>query len=154
MSGGINRVVIAMDVGNGKGCKECVSNTTRERYGYTRIGRNGSWTGLHRLVYEWAIGPIPDGMVVRHSCDNPRCVNPDHLLTGTHAENTADMFNRGRNRAPGATGTRNGSAKLNEDSVREIRKSTKSVQELAKIYSVSKSAIRFVVKRENWKHVE
>lgn len=50
----------------------------------------------HRIAFSLVHGPIPFGMVVMHTCDNPRCVNVDHLKLGTQAENVADMVNKGR----------------------------------------------------------
>lgn len=58
----------------------------------------------HRYAYELLVGPIPDGLEVRHTCDVARCVNPEHLSLGTHAENMADMVERDR----AARGKRNG----------------------------------------------
>jgi HNH endonuclease len=60
-------------------------------YGYLTFG-------VHRLAWEHANGPIPEGMQVLHKCDEPRCCNPDHLFLGTQAENMADKVRKGRAR--------------------------------------------------------
>lgn len=64
--------------------------------GYGKLTRNRQTVRAHRLAYETWVGPIPEGHVVRHKCDNPPCINPDHLETGTPADNTRDMYDRGR----------------------------------------------------------
>lgn len=74
----------------------------RDRKGYGRIGKSqGSRDSTrmvfaHRWSYEIHKGEIPDGLFVLHSCDNPPCVNPDHLRVGTHQDNMRDMMDRGR----------------------------------------------------------
>lgn len=72
-------------------------------------------------MYEQEVGPIPAGLFVLHHCDNPCCINPEHLYTGTHADNTRDMVVRGR--APGNSmpGVRNPATKLTEAQVSQIR---------------------------------
>ena len=66
----------------------------RDRKGY---GKWGVPVRLaHRAMYEWAHGPIPEGSVVMHSCDNPACVRPSHLMVGSVADNQADMASKGR----------------------------------------------------------
>ena len=72
-------------------------------HGYGRIfiklaGEKGRLLAAHRLSYEYHVGPIPDGMVVMHLCDNRGCINPDHMVLGTQAANLADARLKGRNR--------------------------------------------------------
>ncbi len=68
--------------------------------GYGKIGdrrqKGTGWALTHRIAYEAAFGPIPDGQLVCHHCDNPPCCNPDHLFLGTHVDNAADMWAKGR----------------------------------------------------------
>lgn len=111
----------------------------------------------HRLSYELHNGPIPDGMSVCHSCDNPVCCNPSHLWIGTHADNNADMRAKGRD-APlvARNGEDNGFSKLREVDVLEIRRlATNGIAqiELARRYNVCPTTIGFVVRRETWQHI-
>lgn len=73
---------------------------TSSGYGMTTVRRNGRSvpTQAHRAAFVLTKGEIPAGYVVMHSCDNPPCVNPAHLRTGTYAENTRDCINKGRDR--------------------------------------------------------
>lgn len=66
----------------------------RDDRGYFAL--NGKKVQAHRLVYEIFNGPIADGMVIRHKCDNPRCCNPQHLIIGTRSQNEDDKYDRDR----------------------------------------------------------
>lgn len=81
--------------------------------GYGRIHRHSQALKCHRLAYELAIGPIPEGLFVCHRCDVRACVNPDHLFLGSSQDNNDDMRSKGRSNYTGpkipAFGDRNGS---------------------------------------------
>jgi len=64
--------------------------------GYGQIKAFGKMVSCHRLSFELHNGPIQDGLEVMHSCDNRRCINPDHLSLGTHQQNIDDMIRKGR----------------------------------------------------------
>lgn len=102
---------------------------------------------------------MPDGYIVMHVCDNPSCCNPDHLMIGTDMANFCDMLfkNRGEFKKNKAIGTKNVNAKLNDESVREIRSIYKSgyknQYELAEMFSVSQNTIAAVVNNKTWRHV-
>jgi DNA-binding XRE family transcriptional regulator len=96
----------------------------------------------HRISYVIEHGDIPDGLVVRHRCDTPLCIRPSHLEIGTQSDNVKDMRNRGRAKYLGAPGERNGSAKLSDEQVREIRKDqTHELARLAREYGVTPTTI-------------
>ncbi len=120
----------------------------------------------HRISYELANGPIPDGMCVLHHCDNPPCVRPDHLFLGTLRDNSQDMSSKGRSRR-GRTAERpdrikRGSelpqAQLTADDVRAIRAAYDSsrgiYRRLGRQYGVSWGTIRHVIMRETWRHID
>jgi hypothetical protein len=112
-------------------------------YGYGMIMRNHQRLRVHRLSYELWCGPIPKEMVMRHSCDNPCCVNPSHLEPGTQAENIQDTVSRNRH----------GQRKLTKSQVETIRCSAKSNRDLSNLYGVGIIAIRRARSGETWKHV-
>lgn len=73
-----------------------VWTSTKNRQGYGRFFYQGKQAPAHRVSYELANGPIPEGELVLHKCDNPACVNPDHLYLGDYARNVRDAVERGR----------------------------------------------------------
>jgi hypothetical protein len=117
---------------------------------YGHVRRHGRRELVHRLAFELAHGPLDPGQVVRHRCHATRCVNPAHLVSGTDADNVADRVAAGRS----ARGERNGRAKLTADDVRVIRDSVEAPAVLAGRYGVDPKAIRLVLVRKNWGHVQ
>jgi hypothetical protein len=120
--------------------------------GYGVITVDGSEVLAHRFAYERFNKRSPGELHVCHHCDNPPCVNGDHLFLGTHAGNMLDMALKGR--ANGQRGELHTSAKLTIEDVRAIRGDHRSNDMLAAIYGVTKVAIRYVRSGRTWKHVE
>ena len=107
----------------------------------------------HRFAYVQAKGlrlEAIEGKVVRHKCDNPRCINPLHLELGTHKDNTNDAVVRGRF----VVGSRHVNAVLTEEQVRSIKASSSGSGVLSKQYGVSARTVRRIKSGEDWKHVK
>ncbi len=99
----------------------------------------------HRIAYELYKGPIPAGMKVLHSCDNPPCVKPDHLFLGSNRDNSEDMSKKGRT-----------ARKLRPVDVLEILEElgrNASAYLLAARFKVSPQTIYAISRRETWKHL-
>ena len=123
-------------------------------YGSIR-DEDGRMTRTHRVAWRLANGPIPDGLMIRHSCDNPPCCNPRHLAPGTQLDNMRDMYRRQRANHP--RGPRAANAKLTEADIIEIRsrhaaRSSKLV-EMAREYGLHRSQIERIVHRKAWAHL-
>ena len=103
---------------------------------------------IHRYHYQQYKGEIPEGYIVRHTCDNRKCINPDHLILGTHVDNVKDRVERNRS----AKHEKNGRSKLTLDIAREIRQDTQTKNEhLAKKYGVDSKVIRNIKQNKSWK---
>lgn len=100
----------------------------------------------HRFAWETTKGPIPDGMNVLHRCDNPSCVNPDHLFIGTQRDNVRDMDVKNRRRFK---------SKLSITEVEEIRRkyatSEYTLEALGREYDISFQHVWQIIKRLRWK---
>lgn len=122
--------------------------------GYGRVSIDRTMRPAHVIAWEQANSrKVPDGLVVRHTCDNPPCIEPTHLVLGSQAQNVADMFERGR---ADRTGERNNAAKLTAESVQAIRAKHavgQSVNSLSRDYGVSVSQVKNIVTNKQWKEV-
>lgn len=123
----------------------------KSRAGYGQIGDRGRVLYAHRYSYELHKEPIPTGYEVCHRCDNPGCVNPEHLFLGTHGENLADAAAKNRMCAP--KGEASPVAKLTVDQILAIRADQRSTRAIGADYGVSNRHVSAIKRREVWSHV-
>ena len=122
------------------------------KQGYPKVCINQRHRYAAHHFYELVYGPLPFGTVIRHTCDNPQCINPAHLQAGTHADNVADRVERGRS----AIGTNHGRAELTERQVKNIRgllDTGLTRTEIARKYGVTRRVIYQIAEGLTWKHV-
>lgn len=130
-----------------KGCWECTSHKPNF-YGYPQYMIRQKNYRLSRIIYAELFGPIPEGLYVLHSCDNPLCINPEHLSVGTAKDNSRDMVTRNRH----AAGERSGQALLTKEKASFIRRSRHKIKgvDLAKMFGVSPQTICGIQKGRAW----
>jgi hypothetical protein len=110
----------------------------------------------HRAAYEAANGPLAAGLCVCHRCDNPPCVKPAHLFSGTRGDNIRDMDRKGRRVNAPHIGEAHHKAVLTEEQVRTLRRERDAGMTLPQLrdkYGISKSAVCAIAQRRVWKHV-
>jgi len=143
---------ITYDIDEETGCWNCTSHTPRVGddgfIGYFHCRRDGYYT-LHRYMYAQKYGHITSDDIIRHICDNPMCINPDHLVKGTHNDNVQDRVSRNRS----AIGVRHGRTKLTETQVVEIYNSNDTKKGLARKYKVDPKLIYAIKHKLIWKHL-
>ena len=139
-----------------KGCMEWQGEISTSGYG--RVYYNGYKYQAHRVAWVSEHGPMPITCDACHICDNRKCVNPHHIVAGSRKANMMDALYKGRLHVQASPNTmpkgdKHGRAKLTSEAVIEIRKSKKSVLELAAIYDVHQETIRRALKGHLWKDV-
>lgn len=122
------------------------------KYGYGVFTKSGKRETASRASYRIFKGEIPDGKIICHTCDNRKCVNPDHLYAGTWQSNMDDRKKRGRQKYP--IGSQCGAAKLKEEDVLNILNEVGNYREIGERYGVSWNTIRSIKLGISWKHVK
>lgn len=149
----IARFWIKVKIGEPNECWEWKSYRFKKGYGGFQIRTQNTFA--HRVSWVINFGIIPEGLCVCHKCDNPPCVNPNHLFLGTVADNNKDRSEKGR--SADVSGEHNPCAKLKTEFISIIRESNKmglSQRKLAKKFGVGKTTISRVLHRTHWKMVE
>ena len=132
-------------------CWEWTAGKTTTGYGKFRL--NNRDLRANRVAYTLAKGEIPEGLVVRHTCDNPACCNPDHLILGTQSDNMKDMVKRKRQHNNQPQGEQHSKAKLTAKQVMEIYNSPLLQNEIAKLYNINRSLVSRIKHKKLWKHI-
>lgn len=132
------------------GCHNCTSHYI-DYHGYPCVRRDGKLTPMSRTLFD----NIPDGMVVRHKCDNPRCINKEHLELGTRSQNAQDSIKRGRFKYPPIhRGANHPASKIDDDIVRYMRRSGKNGYQLAREFSLNPTTVYDIINRKTWSHIK
>lgn len=133
-------------VKKGDGC--WIWTAARNNKGYGRFGViPGKGIQAHRYSFELHKGEIKDGLFVLHKCDNPACVNPDHLFVGTNQDNRDDMCNKGRQSSK--------LTKMNKEKILKIRSLNGKMNntKIAAKFGTTKEYIGEIMRRKVWKHI-
>lgn len=149
--GNLQNKLLAMSVTNGD-CREW--SRAKLARGYGRVQWEGRVHLAHRLSYTAYKGEIPKGMCVCHSCDNPSCINPDHLFLGTPLANMRDMVRKGRSRGP--QGANHPKAKLTEHQAMLAKACpTKfgSATALSRLFGIHHGIVSHIMAGRIWKHL-
>ena len=143
------------NVAASSGCWEWTA--ARQPAGYGAFGAQSRNYGAHRWQWERHNGPIPNGMMVMHRCDNPACVRPEHLFLGTQTDNMRDKMAKGRHRYHVFQGEDHGRAKVTNEDVQAIRRLYAegiSGPELSRRYGLGRTAIYKIIRRQSWRHLD
>lgn len=145
-----------------RGCWEFTGKCDCHGYGTIWVSEEQRIMFTHRYSWSLAHGEIPEGLDVLHKCDNPPCVNPDHLFLGTQSDNAKDMHQKGRRHVPTVeisqkiSAAHNPLANLDPEKVMEIRRLSsqgESYRKIAAKFDVTKTTIRNIVLKRTWKLV-
>lgn len=132
------------------GCWEWSLRVSPNGYGQAKVSQK-FWTA-HRLSWTYHKGPIPDGMIVCHKCDNRKCINPSHLFLGTTQDNVDDKMKKGR--FVPSFGEKSGRSKLTESQVLSIRADQRPQSKIAKDFGIAQSNVCQIKLGKTWPHIK
>lgn len=133
---------------------ECLEWQAGLQNGYGRVCIGKMTFKAHRIAYFIWTGVDPGDKLTCHTCDNPKCIRPSHLFTGTNQENIQDASRKGR--LDGHTdqqGSKNSQAKLSEDQARVIKHSAEPNVVLARRYHISAMVVGLIKRGRRWSHI-
>lgn len=136
-----------------EGCWTWKASKAGQGYGQIKLPKQRRQAYAHRVAYEIYKGPIPAGQYVCHACDNPECVNPDHLFLGSSHDNHADMKEKGRH----TYGEKSATRKLTENQVLQIRSclaAGMTQMQIARAFGVQQMTISRINTGKRWAHVK
>ncbi len=122
----------------------------KDEDGYGRLSIEGHRQFAHRYVFFLTHGHYPEP-IGRHTCDNPPCCRPEHIIEGTSQDNVADRQERGRQWHP--KGELHGASKLTEDVVRQIKYGTEMGSVIAATYNISRGLVTMIRQGKRWSHI-
>lgn len=144
------------------GCHEWTAYKGRWGYGRFRVG--GTCKLAHRVAWEMENEPIPEGMLICHHCDNPCCVNPEHLFVGTNQDNATDKMTKGRGNQP--KGESSGMSKITREQALVVHRRLRAVerypsgrvkmgelQRIAKETGLTRQTVSHISQGHTWKHL-
>jgi hypothetical protein len=142
----ISNTKIEWDV-NENGCFICTSHIGSK--GYPHYNWDGKESLMSRFIWEQMFGEIPSKMFICHKCDNPACINPEHLFLGTPKSNSEDMVKKNRQWKP--IGDKHHNKKLSSEKVLLIYKDNRLLREIASDYGVNMSTIYDIKHGRTWR---
>jgi len=137
---------------NKDGCWNCISHAPTGLYPwcYPAFKRNGKRLKISHYMFEKFKGEIPTNKILRHTCNNSMCINPDHLILGTHKDNMEDMVKSGHS----LKGENHHNSKLTLQKIKEIiQNKISTTKELAQKYNISGRQIRYIKAGKRWKDI-
>lgn len=148
----IDRFNLKWKVDTHTGCWQWMAAKAGKGYGQMKLPKQRRQEFAHRLAYIIHFGEIPYGKYVCHHCDNPACVNPDHLFIGTSHDNHQDMKGKGRH----LYGEKNAGAVLTDDAVRKIKRLLQdgmSQSEIGRMFGIHQVTVSKIKLGTRWKHI-